>query len=72
MDVRGVQSHLIEELVELTEQVISAPLQGGRPHSQNLEAGTIHSLLVYNVGFYVAKEKYSGRTPLLRHLPTYA
>jgi hypothetical protein len=28
--------------------------------------------LVYNVGFYVAEEKYRGRTPLLGRLAAYA
>jgi hypothetical protein len=44
MDVRGVQSHLIAELVEPIEQAVSAPLQGRRSRPQDPEVGMIHSL----------------------------
>jgi hypothetical protein len=43
MDVRGVQSHLIAELVEPIEQAVSAPLQGRRSRPQDPEVGMIHS-----------------------------
>jgi hypothetical protein len=43
VDIRGVQSHLITELVEPTEQAIDAPLWGERSCLQDPEAGTIHS-----------------------------
>jgi hypothetical protein len=41
--VHGVQSYLKVKLTEPTEQGVCAPLQGGRSHPQDLEAGTIHS-----------------------------
>jgi hypothetical protein len=47
VDVRGVQSHLSAEPVEPTEQVISAPLRGGRSRPQDLEAGMIHSFSLF-------------------------
>jgi hypothetical protein len=60
------------EPAELIEEAVGAALRGGRSHPQDLEAGTILSLfpqvflyyLVCNIGFYVAEEKYWGRTPL--------
>jgi hypothetical protein len=69
-----VQSHLRAEPAELTKQKVSAPLLGGQSRLQDPEVGTIQSFslfisfsyyLIYIVGFYVAEEKYWGRTPLL-------
>jgi hypothetical protein len=47
VDVRGVQSHLIAESPELTEQAVGAPLRGGRSCRQEPEAGTIHSFSLF-------------------------
>jgi hypothetical protein len=43
VDVRGVQSHLIAEPAEPTEQAIGAPLLGGWSRLQDPEAATMHS-----------------------------
>jgi hypothetical protein len=59
------------------EQAIGAPLRGGRSCPQDPEVGTTQSFsllisflyyLICNVGFYVAEEKYWGRTTLLGRL----
>jgi hypothetical protein len=73
VDVSGV-SYLRAEPIE---QVIGAPLQGGRSHPQDLEVGTIESfslLVSFHINLFLMldsilqKKKYWGRTPLLGHL----
>jgi hypothetical protein len=43
VDIYGVQSHLIAELADPTEQTIGAPLRGGWSRLQDPEAGMIQS-----------------------------
>jgi hypothetical protein len=47
VDVRGVQSHLREELKESIEQGVGAPLQGGKSCLQDPKVGTIHSFSLF-------------------------
>jgi hypothetical protein len=81
VDVRGVQNHLIMELVEPTEQAIGAPLWCGRSRPQDPEGSTIHTLsfsYVFLINFFITldsmlQKKSNGvEPPLLGHLATYA